>query len=101
MTAWTCDAHDVTTTSDCWMCDDELAELADRSDERVANACCHQPMHRPAEDACRSPLHRTSDATLGLREANCQCCYVVDMTALDALRSLALPLGSTAGSDSS
>lgn len=46
---------------------------------------CGLPFTRPAKDECVNPEHRSTDATLGLREAGCGCCYIVDATALGLL----------------
>lgn len=46
---------------------------------------CDQPLTRSAPDNCINPEHHASGATLGLREAGCGCCVVVDRVALNLL----------------
>lgn len=47
---------------------------------------CRRPFTRPAEADCINPEHRATDETLGLREAGCGCCVIVDAVALELLR---------------
>lgn len=49
---------------------------------------CERPMTRSATDECANPEHRAAEPTLGLREAGCGCCVVVDRVALDSLRGV-------------
>lgn len=55
---------------------------------RHPHACdwCGRSYTRPAEADCVNPEHRATDETLGVREAGCGCCVVVDLVALRLLR---------------
>lgn len=52
---------------------------------------CGRPMNRAATDECVNAEHRATDATLGLRDLSCGCCYAVDATALELLRQPRIP----------
>lgn len=52
------------------------------SRETRETCSCGTDLSRPAPDACRNIDHRSTDETLGLRDASCGCCVVVDAVAL-------------------
>lgn len=55
-----------------------------------ACACdwCSIAFTEAASDDCVNPEHRATDVTLGLRDAGCGCCVIVDATALNLLRGV-------------